>query len=249
MALVQPAQRRRPGIVGVGLRAHLGHGLRHVDGELVRWRVLAGMQAGATVVAKVGQVVDVGLAELQPARHGRKHRTESLAIAAGIADLHDPRHFGLFRAQDRAVPTHGLPGRRLGQRLRVADQVFKLLHELLHSIARGSQPPRPGSGDAAEGCPDGHAHSGGIALAQHIASHHLAGNEQVVAGAPAKAHGGGLVNLQAQVGEGDAGPQRIAEEGRGIDGSRPMCLGRLHALGAAVVQRGMVESARPAGWL
>ena len=82
------AEAARPRVVGVGLDAHLRHRPRHVDRELVRRRVLAGVQAGAAVVAQVGQVVDVGLAELEPARHRREDGAEAFAVAAGIADLH-----------------------------------------------------------------------------------------------------------------------------------------------------------------
>ncbi|MDT4857618.1 hypothetical protein FQZ97_920500 [compost metagenome] len=97
VALVELSQRGWPGVVGVGLPPHGGHGLRHVDRKLVRWRVLAGMQAGAAVVAQVGQEVDVGLAEFEPARHGRKHGAEAFAVAAGVADLHLARHLGFGR--------------------------------------------------------------------------------------------------------------------------------------------------------
>ena len=91
--LVQLAHGGRPGIVGIGLAAHFGHGLGDVDAEFVRRCVLAGVQAGAAVVAEIGQVMHIGLTELQTARHGREHGAETFAIAAGIADLHHTRHF------------------------------------------------------------------------------------------------------------------------------------------------------------
>ncbi|MNS41901.1 hypothetical protein D3C72_742680 [compost metagenome] len=147
VALVQRAQRGGPGVVGVGLHAHLGHGLRHVHREFMRRRVLAGVQTGAAVVAQVGQVVQVGLAEFQSARHRRKHRAEPFAIAAGVAYLHDARDFGFVVGQQvglrlggLAQPAHGLfghgrAGGRLGmgggKRLRLAGQGFKLLHIVL----------------------------------------------------------------------------------------------------------------------
>ena len=56
-----------------------------------------------------------------------------------------------------------------------------------------------------------------------------------------------LVHLHAQIGEGDARPHRIAEKGRRVDRPRPVRLGRREALGAAVVEHGVVERARPAG--
>jgi hypothetical protein len=61
----------------------------------MRRRVLAGVQAGAAVVAEIGEVVDVGLAKLQPPRHGREHGAKTFAVAAGIADLQYTRHLGL----------------------------------------------------------------------------------------------------------------------------------------------------------
>ena len=45
-------------------------------------RVLAGMQTGAAVMAQVGEVIDVGLAELEPPGHGRKNRAKTFAVAA-----------------------------------------------------------------------------------------------------------------------------------------------------------------------
>jgi len=100
VALVKLAQRRRPGVVDIGLAAHFGHGFGHIDRKLMRRRILAGVQAGAAVVAQVGQEVDVGLAEFQPARHGRKHRAKALAVATGVADLHLPADLGLFGSED-----------------------------------------------------------------------------------------------------------------------------------------------------
>jgi hypothetical protein len=44
------------------------------------------------------------------------------------------------------------------------------------------------TGNAAKGRADRHAHTGGVALAQHIAGHHFAGHEQVLAGLVAEAH-------------------------------------------------------------
>ncbi len=106
-ALIQPPQRRRPGIVLIGLYPHLRHRLRHVEREFVRRGILAGIQARAAVVAQIGKVMRIGLVELQPAGHCREHRAKPLAIAAGVADLHDPRDFGLTRRQ-RARQAHAV---------------------------------------------------------------------------------------------------------------------------------------------
>ena len=123
VGLVQAPQPRRPGVVGIGLAAHRGHGLRHVHHELVRRRVLAGVQAGTAVVAQVGQVVHVGLGELQPARHGRKHGAEAFAVAAGVADGELARDLGLGGRH-----RHHLA---VGQGARVACEGFKRGHAML----------------------------------------------------------------------------------------------------------------------
>jgi len=44
-------------------------------------------------MALVGEVVDVGLAEFESPRRGRKHRTKTLAVPAGVADLQLPADF------------------------------------------------------------------------------------------------------------------------------------------------------------
>src|SRR5690606_31868305 len=59
---------------------------------------------------------------------------------------------------------------------------------------------RAGAGDAAEGRADRHADAGGIAFAEHVAGHHFAGHEEVLAGAVVEPHGRGVVHLEAQVG-------------------------------------------------
>ncbi len=101
-ALIGPAECGGPRILLIGELAHLRHGLRHVDGELVWRRVLARMQARTAVVAEIGEIVRVGLIEFQPPRHRRKHRAEAFAIAARVADLHDARDLGLISRSRRS---------------------------------------------------------------------------------------------------------------------------------------------------
>ncbi|MNW14337.1 hypothetical protein D3C71_2125370 [compost metagenome] len=72
-------------------------------------------------MAQVGNEMDVGLAKLQPPRHGREHAAEAFAVAAGVADLQLARHFSLWGRQ------HDLAMR---QRPGVARQGFKRLHNL-----------------------------------------------------------------------------------------------------------------------
>src|SRR3569832_1961686 len=61
------------------------------------------------------------------------------------------------------------------------------------------------AGDAAEGRADAHADAGRIALAEHVAGHHLAGRKQILARHIVEAGCRGVVGLQAEIGEGDAG--------------------------------------------
>jgi hypothetical protein len=51
------------------------------------------MQTGAAVVTEVGQIVRISTAKLEATGHSRKNRTEALAVAAGVTDLHLSRHF------------------------------------------------------------------------------------------------------------------------------------------------------------
>lgn len=65
---------------------------------------------------------------------------------------------------------------------------------------------RPGgllAGNAAEGGADRHPDAGGIAFAQHVASHHFPGDKQVAAGFTGEVDGGGVVDVEPEVGEGD----------------------------------------------
>ena len=57
------------------------------------------MQAGAAVVAEVGQVMHVSLGEVQATGHGGKDRAEPFAVTAGVADMHLPVDFGLVNVQ------------------------------------------------------------------------------------------------------------------------------------------------------
>ena len=137
VVLVELAKRRGPGKVGVGFEPDLGHGLRHVDPELVRRCVLTGMQTGATVVTQIGQVVQVSfVVELEPACHGRENGTEALAIAAGVADLQDAGDFCLVGREAFLVPgDRVLGGVATGQCLRFPRQGFKRLHALLLALS------------------------------------------------------------------------------------------------------------------
>ena len=140
------------------------------------------------------------LAEVEPPRHRREHRAEAFAIAAGVADLQHAADLGLASAARAIGMTRARSSCQRGGRRRWPQ-------------ARTSAPSRAAcaalrAGDAPEGGADAHADPGGVALAQHVARHHLAGDEQVRARHAAEAHRRGLVDLQAQVGERHPGPQR-----------------------------------------
>src|SRR5206468_12894034 len=68
---------------------------------------------------------------------------------------------------------------------------------------------RLGACDPAEGGADAHADAGGVSLSQHVAGHHFARDEEVVAGLAVEVDLRLVVGLEAQVGEGDPGPQGV----------------------------------------
>ena len=122
---------------------------------------------------------------------------------------------------------------------RTSGGMIALLHPL-----RG--PSRLLARDHPERGADRHADAGGVSLAEHVAGHHLARGEEIGAGAAAEMHRGALVDLEAEVRERDARPQRVAGEGRRVDRSRPVRLRGRQALRSAVVERRVIERAGPA---
>ena len=84
-----------PGIGRVGLRPRHRERLRHIDVEFMRRRELAVGVAGAAGMAEIGEIVEVAVGKRAAHFHRRKHRAQPLAIAAGIADRHQP--VGLFQ--------------------------------------------------------------------------------------------------------------------------------------------------------
>ena len=93
VALIEFAHGRWPSVIGISLTTDGGHGLGHVDGKLMRRRILTSMQTRTAVVAQVSQVMNVGLAKFQAPRHGGKHGTKTFAIATAIANLKLSRNF------------------------------------------------------------------------------------------------------------------------------------------------------------
>src|SRR5216683_2204523 len=81
------------------------------------------------------------------------------------------------------------------------------------------------SRESAERRPDRHADTRDITLAEDVARHDLArrediGRRRIVLPEHLRA----LVHRDAEVGEGDSGPQGIGKEGRRIERARPMRL-------------------------
>src|SRR3954466_10147095 len=68
------------------------------------------------------------------------------------------------------------------------------------------------AGDAAERGADTHADTCRVALAEHVARHPLAGREQVLARNVIETRRRSVIGLQAEIGEGDAGLQRVRKE-------------------------------------
>ena len=81
------------------------------------------------------------------------------------------------------------------------------------------------AGDAAEHRADGHAEAGEVAFAEDIAGHDLSGREQVAGGlAVVHQHLRLVVHADAEIGEGDAGAQRVAVERRLVDARAQLVL-------------------------
>ena len=93
VAREQAGEGARPGIGGIGIGAHDRQRLRHVDVEFVRRRELAVDVAGAAAVAEIGEIVEVAVGKRAAHFHRREHRAEAFAVAAGIADRHQPVGF------------------------------------------------------------------------------------------------------------------------------------------------------------
>ena len=111
VAREQPRQRAGPGEFGPCFGPPFGQRQRHIHGEFMGRRILAGMVAGPAMVTEIGQLRGVALREQAAALHRREDSAEALAIAAGIADLHDPRGFLMRRRGgelDQADIIHGV---------------------------------------------------------------------------------------------------------------------------------------------
>ena len=124
VALKQPRERARPGEFGPCLGAPLCKRQRHIDGEFMRRRILAGMIAGPAMMAEIGKLRRIADIEQAAAFHRRKDGAEPLAIAAGIADLHDPGGFLMRRRAgelDQADIIHVTLSLRYRLRLRAAS--------------------------------------------------------------------------------------------------------------------------------
>ena len=93
VAREQPGEGARPGIGGIGFGARDRQILRNVDVVFMRRRELAVGVAGAAAMAEVGEVIEVAVGKRAAHFHRRKYRAQTFAIAAGIADRHQPVGF------------------------------------------------------------------------------------------------------------------------------------------------------------
>ena len=93
VAREQAGKSPRPSVGGPGFGARDCQRLRDVDVEFMRRRELAIGVAGAAAVAEIGEIIEVAVGKRAAHFHRRKHRAQALAIAAGIADRHQPVGF------------------------------------------------------------------------------------------------------------------------------------------------------------
>src|ERR1700719_3837819 len=98
--------------------------------------------------------------------------------------------------------------------------------------------------DAPERRSNRHADACDVAFAKHITSHDFAGGEDIL-GCRAVAHedARGLVDFQAEIGEGYSRLECVAKKRRAIDRQRPMALLWREARGGSVVEDSVVERA------
>src|SRR5262245_16750914 len=98
------------------------------------------------------------------------------------------------------------------------------------------------SRDSAEHRADGHAEPGQIPLAEYVPRHHLAGGEEIRAGASV-VHDRARVDVHAnaEIRERDTWTKRIREVGSGVERARPMRLRRRDAFRAAVIENGAIK--------
>ena len=101
--------------------------------------------------------------------------------------------------------------------------------------------------DATKRGADGHADTGGIALAQYVASHHLTGNEQVTAGGACEVNRSVFIHFQSQVGKGDPRSQGITVVRGRINRPRPVRFRWRQALRRAVIQLRVIKLTRLTG--
>ena len=104
VAVEHRAKKGRPCVGAIRRRPHLRQCLRHVDVEFVRRRKLAVDVAGPAPVAEIGEVIEIGGGEAASQLHRREHRAKSFAIAAGVADRHQPPGFLVAVSRVHGVP-------------------------------------------------------------------------------------------------------------------------------------------------
>ncbi len=103
-------------------------------------------------------------------------------------------------------------------------------------------PRRSSTGDASEHCADSHSDSCQVSLAQDISRHDFSGGEHIGRGLSVfKDYLAAAIHLEAEISEGNARPQRVAEERRRIQLQRPVRFIRAETARTAVVEARVIE--------
>src|SRR5690606_3077585 len=93
----------------------------------------------------------------------------------------------------------------------------------------------------------GHAKTGKVSLTKDRAGHDLPGSPDIVEGAALRVDPCVVGDLQAEIGEGNAGAKLIAVVGRAVDRPCPVGLRRIQPFSGEPVQLRWMEFARPTG--
>ena len=151
VALIKAPERSWPRVFGVSHPAYPSHRLGNIDAKRVGRCVLAGMQAGAAVMAQICEVMNIGLRKFEAPGHGWKNGAITFAIAACIADFHLPSDLGLGFANQRFKRQHEISPERwrlkwrgLRHALRCAPRPLRQMRRQYGRISfRSSCRPQP----------------------------------------------------------------------------------------------------------
>src|SRR5690606_10104315 len=172
-------------------------------------------------------------------------RAASASSAVSKASAADPLHMAPGGGAGTGIPlasrTTGLPT-EVASFTNVSSCMVLLSLKMLVFSLRG----RSGAiaCNPAKHRTDRHTYTRRVTLAQNIAGHHLACHEQVLAGCAVEMDNRMCIHLQTQIREGDAWTQRVGEEWRLVQRKRPVSLVDAQTLRVAVIQLGVIETAR-----